>query len=216
MAIMRARLRRTIGRLAAIGAAALLVAVATASLGANPALAGGKLDQQNPFDGHESGGSGIPMARAVGQTFTAGRTGSLERVALYFERDLGEPTPPGSIFLDIYPTTAAGAPRMNGPAIGSGSIPAASVQADGFFVFPLSQPAPVTKGTRYAIVLHADVALDLAIVWDDNGGPAGPDHYPRGGEAERNDETAPWTIYPTQDYYFKTFVSVSRQRHHHR
>jgi hypothetical protein len=154
------------------------------------------------------------MTRIDGQTFTAGRTGALERVAVYLERDLGATIPDGTIVLEIYPTTA-GKPRTDGPALGSGRIPIAAVtQARGFLVVQLAQRVPVTKGTVYAIVLHTDVVIDeAAIAWD---GSTAPDHYPRGSNAERPDETAPWTVFPAQDFYFKTFVAARRHRHHHR
>jgi hypothetical protein len=156
-------------------------------------------------------GSGIAMTRTEGQTFTAGRTGSLDRVAVYLERDLGETLPDSAIFLDIYPTTAAGPPRTDGPPLGSASIPIVAVtQVRGFVVFRLAHPVPVTKGTVYAIVLHADAPIQFAIAWD---GSTAPDHYPGGGEASRPDANAPWTVYPAQDHSFKTFVSVRRHRH---
>jgi hypothetical protein len=189
-----------------------LVALAVASLGASTALAGGKLDQQNTNDPGMGGfGAGIDTALTDGQTFTAGRSGSLERVAVYLERDFSETLPDGTIFLEVYPTDAAGTPRTNGRAIGSGRLPTAAVaQADGFVDVPLSRPAPVERGTVYAIVLHADTPIGGAVYWD---GSVAPDHYPGGGNASRPDANAPWTVFPSQDHYFKTFVSVRRHRH---
>jgi hypothetical protein len=206
-------MRPAIGRLAAIGAAALLLAAATASLGANIALAGAKLDQQNPHTDGGGFGAGIEMTATDGQTFTAGTTGSLDRVAVYLERDFGEPLPSGKIFLDIYPTNAAGIPRTDGAALGSGSIATTAVTKEGFYVFSLSRPAPVKKGTVYAIIPHSDVSIEFAIAWDGNGGVTGPGPYPRGGNAQRADANSPWVVFPSQDHYFKTFVSASRKRH---
>ena len=215
MAIETTRLRRTIRQIGEIGGLALLLAMAMAGLGVDTALAGSKLDQQNPFDPNTGGsGAGITMTITDGQTFTAGQTGSLDRVAVYLERDFGESLPPGNIFLDIYPTISAGTPKTNGPAIGSGSIATTAVsQAAGFVVFPLSQPAHVKKGTVYAIVVHADVSIEFVIAWDGDGGVTGPGPYPRGGNAQRADANTPWVVFPAQDHYFKTFVSARRHRH---
>jgi hypothetical protein len=178
-------------------------------------MAGAKRDQQNPFDPHAGGfGAGIAMTRIDGQTFTAGRTGSLTQVAVFLERDLGATIPDGTIVLELYPTTG-GKPRTDGPALGSGHLPIAAVtQERGFTTVRLTRPVPVTTGTVYAIILHTDVVIEeAAIAWD---GSTAPDHYPRGGEAERPDDTAPWTVFPAQDFAFQTFVATHRHRHHHR
>ncbi|HEU5431782.1 MAG TPA: hypothetical protein VFU81_08970 [Thermomicrobiales bacterium] len=197
----------------ASGVLALLLAAALAGIGAGTALAGGKLDQQNPHTDGGGFGAGIQMTITDGQTFTAGKTGSLDRVAVYLERDFGETLPAGKIFLDIYPTTSAGAPKTNGPALGSGSIATTAVTQAGFSVFSLSHPTPVKKGTVYAIVLHANVSIEFAIAWDGNGGVTGPGPYPRGGNVQRTDDNSPWDVFPSQDHYFKTFVTVRHKRH---
>ncbi|HET7092568.1 MAG TPA: hypothetical protein VFI22_03795 [Thermomicrobiales bacterium] len=177
-------------------------------------MAGGKLDQQNPFE-HDTAtfGAGITMTATDGQTFTAGKTGALDRVAVYLEHDLVEPLPPGKIFLDIYPTDGAGLPRTDRSALGSGSVPtSAAARPEGFVTIPLSHPAAVKKGTVYAIVLRSDVDIEFSVAWD---GSTGPDLYPRGGEAERADVSAPWEVFPRQDHFFKTFVTEPRKHHRH-
>jgi hypothetical protein len=191
-----------------------IVAAVLAGLTAGTALAGGRIDQQNPFDPNKGGfGNGIQMALADGQTFTAGTTGSLDRVAVYLEHDRSEPLPPGKIFLDIFPTDAQGKPRTNVAAIGSGSVAtSAAGQPAGFVTIQLSRPAAVKKGTVYAIVLHSDVSIEFSVAWD---GSTAPDRYPGGGNAQRADANSPWMVYPAQDHYFKTFVTETRKRRHH-
>lgn len=191
-----------------------LVAAAVASLGASAALAGGKLDQQNPFE-HDTAtfGAGITMTATDGQTFTAGKTGKLDRVAVYLEHESVEPLPPGKIFLDIYPTDGAGLPLPDRPALGFGSIPtSAAAGPEGFVTISLSHPAAVKKGTVYAILLHSNASIEFSVAWD---GSTGPDLYPRGGEAELFAANEPWEVFPRQDHFFKTFVTEPRKRHRH-
>ncbi|HEU0116145.1 MAG TPA: hypothetical protein VFQ80_15770 [Thermomicrobiales bacterium] len=194
----------------ATGKRVALLGAALASLGRAPALAGAKLDQQNPFDPQPGGfAASITPTRTAGQTFTAGQTGALERVAVFLERDFGEPVPNGTIFLEVDSTSAAGTPRTDRPPLASSSLPiAALTQAQGFVGFRLTHPAPVTQGTVYAIILHSDVPLgELAIIWD---GSPRADPYPRGGNAQRATDAGPWTVVPQQDLYFQTFVVGSR------
>jgi hypothetical protein len=190
----------------------VLLGAALASLGVGPALAGAKLDQQNPFDPHQGGFAfSLGPTRTDGQTFTAGQTGSLTRVAVFLERDFGQPVPAGTLVLEVYPTTAAGTPWTDGPPLGSASLPISAVtQAQGFVDFRLAHPVPVTKGTVDAIILHTDVPLDdLALIWD---GSSAGDRDGRGGNAQRADDSGPWTVFPGQDHYFQTFVAGPRRR----
>jgi hypothetical protein len=187
-----------------------LVAAALVSLGAGSVLAGARLDQQNLYRADIGGfGSGIEMAATEGQTFTAGATGSLDRVAVYLERDLAEPLPTGKIILEVFPTDGAGLPRTNAAALGSGSVPTSAAQSTGYVTIPLSRPASVKQGKIYAIVLRADVDIQYVVAWY---GSTAPDNYAGGGNAQRADANAPWKVYPAQDYYFKTFVTERKRR----
>lgn len=190
---------------------AIVAAAAAALLGAGPALAGARVDQQNLYNANTGGfGNGIQMAATDGQTFTAGVTGALDRVAVYLERDLSEPLPAGKIILEVYPTDGAGKPRTNAAVLGSGSVPtAAAAQPAGYVTIPLSRPASVKKGQIYAIVLRADVDIQYAVAWD---GSTAPDRYPGGGNAQRADANSPWQVYPAQDHFFKTFVAERKRR----
>lgn len=190
-----------------------LVAATLASLGASTVLAGGRIDQQNPFEDHTARfGQGIEMAGASGQTFTAGTTGALDRVAVYLDPFQDEPLQPATIFLDVYPTDGSGLPRTDGAPLGSGHAPTPDpAKPAGFVTIPLSHPASVKKGKVYALALHADAEIAFSLSWE---GSAGPNLYPRGGEAMRVDATSPWQVFPQDDYFFKTFVTEPRKRKH--
>ncbi|HEU0116181.1 MAG TPA: hypothetical protein VFQ80_15950 [Thermomicrobiales bacterium] len=195
--------RRSGQRLALVGAA-------VASLGIGTALAGARLDQQNPLADNLGFGHGIEMTATDGQTFTAGATGSLDRIAVYLEQFDSAP-PPGTIFVDVYPTDANGLPRTDGDPIGSGSVATSGVgQLPGFVAIQLSRPAPVKKGKGYAILLRSDVDLGLSLLWD---GSTESNPYPNGGNAQRANANSPWTVFPRQDHFFKTFVTEPRHRH---
>lgn len=190
-----------------------LVAAAAASLGAGTALAGSRLDQQNLFTSDTSGfGQGIRNRAASGQTFTAGTTGSLDRVAVYLDPVQDVPLEPATIFVDVYPTDVNGAPRTDGAAIGSGRAPTPDPsQGSGFVTIRLSSPAAVKKGKSYAIVLRSDVDLEFSLAWK---GSSGTNLYSRGADAERFEAGSPWEVFPRDDYFFKTFVTPSRRQRH--
>jgi hypothetical protein len=207
--------RRHGKRLALIGAAATMIGANTALAGlagASMAQAGGRVDQQNPFTTDTSRfGQGIRSSAASGQTFTAGVTGSLDRVAVYLDPVQDEPLEPATVFLDIYPTDANGIPRTDGAALGSGRAPTPDPENGADFVtIALSHPAAVKKGKTYAIVLHSDVDLEFSLSWK---GSAGSNLYSRGVDVERFDANGPWQALPGDDYFFKTFVTPHRQRH---
>jgi hypothetical protein len=190
-----------------------LVAAAAASLSAATALAGNRLDQQNPFTRDTSGfGQGIRNRAASGQTFTAGTTGSLDRVAVYLDPVQDLPLEPATIFVDVYPIDANGAPRTDGAAIGSGHAPTSDAsKGPGFVTIRLSRPAAVKKGTSYAIVLRSDVDLEFSLAWK---GSSGTNLYSRGADAERFEADSPWEVFPRDDYFFKTFVTPPRRHRH--
>ncbi len=116
-------------------------------------FAAGTLDQEydpSPWGGDwHSFGPTYPLA----QTFTAGVTGSLAQVDLYiaiFEQDH-----PGTLTVQIQSLDSNGLP--SGTVLGSGTVPESSVGAAwGWVSIPLSAPAPVTAGTRYALVVFSE------------------------------------------------------------
>ena len=80
------------------------------------------------------------------QTFTAGRTGFLDDVELYFNGS-------GTLTMTIQATTA-GLP--NGTVLATTT--ATLVSVDGWVDFVFASPASVTSGTMYAIVFNTGVA----------------------------------------------------------
>ncbi len=206
--------RATSGRWAAGRAVrfVILVAAIVASLGAGIAYARDRLDQQN-VNQHTTGtfGIGIPATPLRAQTFTAHRKGKIDRVGVYLWPNQDNP-PSGTIFVDLFPTDADNAPLTTGAPIGSGSISSTIIpQSGGMVLVDLSPRAPIHKGTRYAIVLHADQSIAGVFSWAGSSGP-GPDQYPRGDEASRSDPNGAWTLFAGQDFFFQTFVVV--RRHH--
>jgi hypothetical protein len=101
----------------------------------------GALDQANDPDltpGHSIGTPGD-----IAQTFTVGQTGLLTHVQLYFDGN-------GTIGITIQ-TTSGGLPT--GSMIGGGVQTFAG--PTGWVDFPIFVPAPVTAGTKYAIVFNS-------------------------------------------------------------
>jgi hypothetical protein len=95
------------------------------------------LDQSN-----ETHGLSIGTTADLAQTFTAGKTGALTDVELYW-------TGSGTIPVSIY-ATAAGLPT--GAALATTSLTITSV--DAWIDFTFGTPANVTSGTMYAIVFN--------------------------------------------------------------
>ena len=140
-------------------------AAAVLALGfASPAGAAGTLDQAVPNNGSAPGFSSWFWYQQMAQTFTAGRTGQLDRVAL-FEGAAGLPStgPTGPRFtLQIW-TVDTSKPTLTA----KGSPSSFSLQSwtgtNYWHNFDLSPAVPVTAGTRYAIVLQA--ARSFTVRW---------------------------------------------------
>ena len=206
-------------RLAAPGIARriALVAALAAGLGVGSALAKPRLDQHNVPGATGQFGVSIDPRPLQGQTFTAGIHGKLARIGVDLSPNTGDAIPPGTIFADVYPTDADGAPDTTNAPLASGSVASTAIPPTrGAMTFiRLSQPTKLVDGTRYAIVLHTDDPIAGAYSWDGSSGPA-PDQYPRGDQASRVDPTGAWTLFPGQDFFFQTFVAIRRHHHHHR
>jgi hypothetical protein len=84
-------------------------------------------------------------------------------------------------------------------------------QGPEFVTISLSRTAAVKAGKVYAIILHSDVEIEFSLAWE---GSAGSNLYPGGGEAQRFDASAPWKVFPQDDYFFKTFVTPARGHRH--
>jgi Bacterial Ig-like domain len=185
----------------------LLVAVMMVTLVAlsGVALASGELDQQNLVPTNEGmGGTGIDQRLMLAQTFTAGRTGELDKVSVYLSANTSGPVPgAGNMVAEIYPTDSSGNPNTSTQPLGSGSTPSSSIipERAQWVDINLSQSAPVTEGTLYALVLHTvdtdpnNTGFAGYLSWMGNG--SGLDHYTRGS-----------ANYGLQDFFFKTFVTT--------
>ena len=110
-------------------------------------------------------GQGDPVGDA-GQSFKPSRPGLIDQVSLVIERALG----PGDFVLQVeirtvdaygLPTSQIlGAGTYSGPS--SPELPGGAVPSGGDFIdIPLSQPAQVSGGTTYAIVVREPDALKL-------------------------------------------------------
>ena len=85
-------------------------------------------------------------AFAAAQTFTAGRTGLLDKVALYSLQSNSVP-----VELSVQGLTASGAP--SGVPLAAPTVLPAPVATSGLTEFALSTPVPVTAGVKYALVI---------------------------------------------------------------
>src|SRR4051812_27351267 len=77
------------------------------------ALAAGQLDQQNLVQPNEGmAGTGIDQRPQLWQTFTAGRSGDLDKVSVYLSANTSGPVPGGGYMVaEIYPTDSSGNPN---------------------------------------------------------------------------------------------------------
>jgi hypothetical protein len=129
------------------------------------------------------------------QTFTAGRTGTLSRVALTMFQDNHVNAP---LTLSVAPIDASGA---LGPPVWSSSVPAPSVSWSPAEV--AGEPdVPVTAGQRYAVQISAPGATKgcYGFVYADS------NPYPSGREMYSNDGGQSWTPESTRDLKFETSV----------
>jgi hypothetical protein len=176
------------------------------ALGAAPAGAQQVVDQQQTtFDGALAVGEGVSRA----QTFTAGRTGTLDRVDLFLHRDAGTVEPLAVEIRDV----VGGAP--GNPVLAAATVPATSIPPSPGAWVPVtfSRGTPVVAGTQYAIVLYSTTADPNFYGWGFNEASlpgTGTDVYPA-GQAFSSSNTPPtewFVIHPGSDHAFKTYVTT--------
>lgn len=170
---------------------------ATINVG-NPPPAAGTLDQQNLGSGGQLSCYTAGFGYSAAQTFTAGRTGSLDKVSLAAAVLSGE----GAVEIQTLDANAA----PSGTVIGSGTLTGAAASAAGTAIsdprlvdIPLTTAAPVTAGTSYAIVVRAPLSSDWACV------NAGVNGHPGQFWARLNDGS--WFQISGNDALFRTFVA---------
>ena len=203
------RVRRSVLQL--VAAAAIVACVALVS---TSAAAAGTLDQSQT--NINSTGLAIGAAfgsedqrRSAAQTFTAGRSGDLDRVDLNLRRvatpGSGSCNGGSGVTIEIR-TVSAGAP--GGSVLAGESLPASSITADtlNFYSFALTNPPVVTAGTQYALVASAPDASctmgDFPYSW----GGANPGPYSGGTALSKQNSTSSWQQEPG-DGGFQTFVA---------
>jgi hypothetical protein len=137
------------------------------------------------------------------QTFTAGRSGALDRVELALVKTSDTV---GPLIVEIRNVDVGGAPGTDTDVLASAEVPAASVPTGGipaleFVPVRFESPAEVTAGIQYAIVAYTDGSD----VYD--WGRAGADLY-AGGSPYLSFEWPPtdWSPEQNDDLAFKTFV----------
>jgi hypothetical protein len=180
------------------------VAIAGGLVLVSPAGAlAGTLDQSQTNTAGELnfGGTGNPPQRA--QTFTAGITGQLDQVDVYVVRNCAAIT--FGITVEIR-ALQAGVPADT--VLASANVPAASIATTGVTAIPVtfSNPATVTLGTQYAIVLAAPGAPDC----DFSQGPyqwaVALDNVYLAGSALERESGSNWQGAGNYDHAFKTYV----------
>jgi hypothetical protein len=136
------------------------------------------------------GGVTVGIVRQQAQTFTAGRTGQLDRIELY----VSGPTSTYQYPIQITAVDANGIPT--GSALGSGSLDGNLLTGQHTWVSVAINPVvDVSEGVQYAIVVPAG---SQAFFWYYSVG----DTYPRGG-------VVPASPTPTADFTFRTYVLSS-------
>ena len=190
---VRGRLRR-LGALAPLALALALPAGAAAT---------GTLDQQQVTDAH-SAGFGVygPTNRynqsSPAQTFTAAKTGALDRVDLFAENSNGSATDPLTIELR---NTVGGAP---GAVLASATLPPASIPSTPDWVeVDFATPASVTSGSQYAIVAYTSGASIYTVLGSASDTYSGGDLW--------YSYSWPWTTWNgpiPYDFAFKTYVTT--------
>ena len=147
---MKTSLRRSVLRISTAAATAAALAFGFAS----PAGAVGTIDQAVPNDLSRPAGANWYWYAQMAQTFTAGRTGQMDRIGL-FEGAGGSPspTPTGPSFkLQVW-TVDTSQPTLTAKGAVSSYSFLSYTGSNDWHYFDLSPALPVTSGTQYAIVV---------------------------------------------------------------
>ena len=168
------------------------------------ALAAGGHDQQQT---NVESGIGMDATYPMAQVFTAGSSGSLDRVSVHAAR-VGT-TEAGDMLLSIQSLDEEG--RPSGTVLGSGSAPIEDFNAsppNSWVDVDLSRPAQVTAGEGYALVATTENTTPSGssfYSWS----MAFDDPYPGGDAHDRNGGA--WDVRTDNgvpvDFAFKTFVT---------
>lgn len=184
----------------------LSVMAAVILLAGGVALAASELDQQQEGT---STGIGLDATYPMAQIFTAGRSGALDKVSAPAWRS--GTTEAGEMVVSIQTLDESGLP--SGTVLGSGSRPIDDFETSppgSWMDVSLAQPAPVSAGTKYALVVssaHATPTGASFYVW----GVDWNDPYP-GGDAYGRNQSGQWSLRHDNgvpmDFAFRTFVTA--------
>jgi hypothetical protein len=161
-----------------------------------------QLDQDNP--NHTNHWHTIKDNDWQAQTFVAGLTGNLTKVALYLKKEKD----PGQLTIEIRDTV--GVNYKPGSTILAAMTTSAVVSTTGQeYQFTFPSPAAVTSSSHYAIVLHepSGVGGGGKYFWAEN---RSGDIYPNGKVWESKDSGGNWSEGGggLHDFYFRTYVAA--------
>lgn len=153
--------------------------------------------------------------RQIMQTFTAGRTGTLERVSLPLYTYVSDPPP---LIVTVHPLLGPNAPDLSvelgrgtydGPGLGEYTFQTFAAPA-GLLDIPMATPAPVVAGSQYALLTRVDLAEcdDGQASWTAPTRLGPVDHYLGGAHFYWNSHASAWvssTSLPG-DEIFQTWV----------
>ncbi len=151
------------------------------------------LDQNQSQTSGSGGGTRALGTTPVGQTFTVGLYGYLDRVSVYLTNSSTNPAP---ITVSILKVTSNGLPD-SGTQVASGMIPVDAIPKPGYRSWASAGISPliVTPGSKYAILLSTGGAgVQWVLV---------SNVYPGGTQVIKNGTS--WTT-TSYDFAFQTFV----------
>jgi hypothetical protein len=158
------------------------------------------LDQQQP-----TGGSDVRVqsTESLAQTFTAGLTGSLDRVELLAGAPDSVPDAPMTVEIR---NVSGGSPGTT--VLAAGSVPPSAVSStDAWVPVTFGTATPVVAGTQYSIVAYSSVDNTHSYFWAIDF----PDPYPGGATFYQifSPPSSTWTLSGLGgDQAFKTYVEV--------
>ena len=199
----------------AIAGVAMVLALTASSTLAIPLP--GTLDQhQDTITGNGATWSDTEMGGAgwrLGQTFTAGVTGTLDAVGVYVSAT--QPLPPPAVQVQPHPAVGNAAIQIRSTDLsGLPAPPLASAtptlgSAPGWVYFILPSPINIVAGTKYAILMWTGAPVILNWAGDcSNSYPGGEALVFRGGWfSVDGSEASP--AYCQQDFAFQTYVTAA-------
>lgn len=171
-------------------------ALEAAGLSAPGIASAGSLDQQQT---DVSSGYGVGSGQSLAQTFTAGITGSFDRIDVALEKN-GAPTAPLIVEIrNVIPGS------IGTTVLGSSSVPASALlgATPTWVEIPFTASIPVSAGSSYAIVVYTSSVFPDTYSWDNS-----PTDVYAGGTVLLTTSSPPnntWTP-AVDDQAFRTYV----------